>query len=54
MNERDELKRRIQLKLQGLRLKEAEHRRWMQAESEKIKAMKLKLRELDEIRQAAA
>lgn len=47
MTEREELKRRIELKFQGMQAAEAEHRRWMQAEGEKIKKLRLRLRELE-------
>lgn len=54
MTPTDELKRRIDLKMQGLQVKEAEHRCWMQAEGEKIKKLRLRLRELDEHQADAA
>lgn len=52
MDVRQELKRVIELKLQGMKLLEADHRREMQKRSEEIKALKIRLREYDDKTQA--
>lgn len=47
MTESKVIKRRIDLKMQGLKLLEAKHRQTMQAEAEKIKALRLRLQEIE-------